>query len=59
MNRFVDLRFWQIYYATDKDMEEDYELKAFVDEMVDIAKALWLKDYYTTSDKKGLMAKVR
>eukprot|EP00903_Cladosiphon_okamuranus_P008352 g8033.t1 len=47
-----------VYYASDKDMEEDYELKAFVDEMVDIAKAEWLKDYYTTNDKKGLIAKV-
>lgn len=33
-------------------------LQAFVDEMVDIAKAEWLKEYYT-SDKKGLIAKVR
>lgn len=34
-------------------------LQAFVDEMVDIAKAEWLKDYYTTGDKKGLIAKVK
>lgn len=32
--------------------------QAFVDEMVDIAKAEWLKEYYTTGDKKGLIAKV-
>eukprot|EP00752_Nemacystus_decipiens_P012081 g10711.t1 len=47
-----------IYYTSDKDMEEDYELKAFVDEMVDIAQATWLKEYYTTNDKKGFIAKV-
>lgn len=33
-------------------------LQSFVDEMVDIAKADWLKEYYTTGDKKGLIAKV-
>ncbi|CAB1101148.1 unnamed protein product [Ectocarpus sp. CCAP 1310/34] len=47
-----------IYYESDKDVEEDYELQAMIKELVDIAKVYWLKDYYTTDDKKAFIAKV-
>lgn len=30
-----------------------------MDELVDIGKVGWLKDFYTTDDKKGLITKVR
>lgn len=33
-------------------------LQSFVEEMVDIAEAKWLREYYITDDKKGLIAKV-
>ncbi|CAM9689337.1 unnamed protein product, partial [Hapterophycus canaliculatus] len=47
-----------IYYTSEKDVEDDYELKAFVDEMVDIGKADWLKEFYTTDNKRAFIAKV-
>lgn len=47
-----------IYYTSETAMEDDYELKAFVDEMVDIAQFKWLSEFYTTSNKRGLIAKV-
>lgn len=32
--------------------------QAFVDELVDIGKVGWLEEYYTSDDKKALIAKV-
>ncbi|CBN79156.1 Lipoxygenase [Ectocarpus siliculosus] len=67
--RDYGMRYWEathtwvkeyldIYYKSDKDVEEDYELQAMIEELVDIGKVYWLKDYYTTDDKKALIAKV-
>eukprot|EP00904_Undaria_pinnatifida_P011934 jgi/Undpi1/7871/HiC_scaffold_24.g10343.m1 len=47
-----------IYYATDKDMVEDYELQAFILEMTDTAQMKWFDEFETTQDKKGLVTKV-
>ncbi|CAM9988636.1 unnamed protein product [Ectocarpus sp. 4 AP-2014] len=67
--RDYGMRYWEathtwvkeyldIYYKSDQDVEEDYELQAMIKELVDIAKVYWLKDYYTTDDKKAFIAKV-
>ncbi|CAM9249351.1 unnamed protein product [Ascophyllum nodosum] len=47
-----------IYYKVEQDMEEDYELQGFVDEMTGIAQMKWLNEFNTSSDKKGLITKV-
>eukprot|EP00904_Undaria_pinnatifida_P008485 jgi/Undpi1/4767/HiC_scaffold_18.g08120.m1 len=47
-----------IYYQNDVDISNDYELKAFVDELVNIGQMTWLKEIDTSADKKGLLAKV-
>ncbi|CAM9271580.1 unnamed protein product, partial [Laminaria digitata] len=53
VKEYVDL-----YYASDKDMDEDYELQAFITEMTDVAQMKWLDEYKTTNDKKALVSKV-
>eukprot|EP00904_Undaria_pinnatifida_P011936 jgi/Undpi1/7873/HiC_scaffold_24.g10345.m1 len=47
-----------IYYASDKDMVEDYELQGFIREMTDNAQMKWFEEFETTQDKKGLVAKI-
>ncbi|CAN0288357.1 unnamed protein product [Ascophyllum nodosum] len=47
-----------IYYTSEKDVEGDYELKGFVDEMTGIAQMKWLDEFYTSSNKKSLITKV-
>ncbi|CAN0249624.1 unnamed protein product [Pylaiella littoralis] len=67
--RDFGLRYWDathtwvkeyldIYYTSDKDIEDDYELQEFLTELVETAKVDWLKDFETTDDKKALLAKV-
>eukprot|EP00904_Undaria_pinnatifida_P007087 jgi/Undpi1/3508/HiC_scaffold_16.g06880.m1 len=69
MYRDVGTQYWEathtwvkeyldIYYASDKDIEEDYELQAFITEMTDTAAMKWLEEYKTTSDKKALITRV-
>lgn len=33
--------------------------QGFVDEMVEIGQVKWLKDFYTSKDKKGIITKVQ
>ncbi|CAM9747614.1 unnamed protein product [Pylaiella littoralis] len=47
-----------VYYSTEDDITGDYELQAFVDELVNIGELKWLKEWNDSTDKKGLLAKV-
>eukprot|EP00904_Undaria_pinnatifida_P007086 jgi/Undpi1/3507/HiC_scaffold_16.g06879.m1 len=69
MYRDIGTQYWEathtwvkeyldIYYTSDKDVEEDYELQAFITEMTDTAAMKWLEEYKTTTDKKAFIAKV-
>ncbi|CAM9249501.1 unnamed protein product [Ascophyllum nodosum] len=58
VKEYLDARLL-IYYTNDKDIEEDYELKGFVEEMTGIAQMMWLNEFYTSNDKKGIITKAR
>ncbi|CAM9248584.1 unnamed protein product, partial [Laminaria digitata] len=47
-----------LYYKNDEDISGDYELQAFVEEMINLGKMKWLEELASSKDKKGLIAKV-
>ncbi|CAN0326469.1 unnamed protein product [Ectocarpus sp. 6 AP-2014] len=47
-----------VYYSTDADITGDYELQAFVNELVTVGEFKWLAEWDNSTDKKGLLAKV-
>ncbi|CAM9747685.1 unnamed protein product [Pylaiella littoralis] len=67
--RDVGLKYWDathtwvkeylnVYYSTEDDVTGDYELQAFVDEVVNIGELRWLEEWKDSKDKLGLLAKV-
>ncbi|CAN0351893.1 unnamed protein product [Ascophyllum nodosum] len=47
-----------LYYVSDSDIDDDDELQAFVDEMIDNAAMTWFAKLETSEDKKGFLAKI-
>eukprot|EP00903_Cladosiphon_okamuranus_P014136 g13137.t1 len=47
-----------VYYTTDADINDDDELQAFVDEVVNVGELRWLEQWKESADKKALLTKV-
>eukprot|EP00752_Nemacystus_decipiens_P003497 g3229.t1 len=48
----------EVYYSTDADINDDTELQAFVDEVVNVGELRWLEEWRDSKDKKALLTKV-
>ncbi|CAN0224047.1 unnamed protein product [Ectocarpus sp. 6 AP-2014] len=67
--RDVGLKYWEaihtwvkdyldVYYSSDVDISDDYELQAFVKELVTVGELKWLAELENSADKKVFLAKV-